>query len=98
MYGQFLEINYFLTQYYDGKGKKYPHFRYTTHITRTSRLWQAIWGADFLVQVTVEKWPQDHYFSPKVLLVGTPSIHISMSSLWTYNNEYYFFMIDIILY
>ena len=27
----------------------------------------------FLVQVTVEKWSQDHYFSQKVLLVGTPN-------------------------
>ena len=68
--------NLFLTQYYKGKGKKYLHFRYTTHITRTSRVWQAIWGSDFLVQVTVKKWPQNHYFSQKVLLVGTPNIYI----------------------
>ena len=27
----------------------------------------------FLVQVTVKKWPQDNYFSQKVLLVGTPN-------------------------
>ena len=26
--------------------KKDLHFRYTTHITRTSQVWQAIWGAD----------------------------------------------------
>ena len=32
------------------------------------------WVQIFLVQVTVEKWPQDHYFSQKVLLVGTPNI------------------------
>ena len=44
--GHFLEINYFLTQYYNGKEKKDLHFRYTTHITRTSRVWQDIWGAD----------------------------------------------------
>ena len=44
--GQFLEINYFLTQYYNGKGKKDLHFRYKTHITRTSRVCQAIRGAD----------------------------------------------------
>ena len=44
--GQFLEINYFLTQYCNRKGKKYLHFRNTTHITGTSRVWQVIWGAD----------------------------------------------------
>ena len=44
--GQFLEINDFLTQYNNGKGKKDLHFRYNTHIKRTSKLWQAIWGAD----------------------------------------------------
>ena len=39
----------FLTQYYNGKGKKYLHFRYTTHIKRTSRVWQDIWGADLFI-------------------------------------------------
>ena len=37
--------NLFLTQYYNGKERKDLHFRYTTYITRTSRVWQAIWGA-----------------------------------------------------
>ena len=36
----------FLTQCYNRKGKKDLDFSYTTHITRTSRVWQAIWGAD----------------------------------------------------
>ena len=31
----------------------------------------------FLVQVTVKNWPQDHYFSQKVLLVGAPIIIIT---------------------
>ena len=88
----------FLTQYYNRKGKKDMELSYTTHIKRTSQVWKDIWVPDIFNNNKVGKWLQDHYFSPKVLLVGTPSIHISMSSLWTYNNEYYFFMIDIILY
>ena len=36
----------FLTQYYNRKGKKDLHFRYTKHITRTSRVWQSTRGAD----------------------------------------------------
>ena len=42
------------------------NFSYTTHITRTSRVCQAIWGPDLSVQKS-RKWPQDHYFSQKVL-------------------------------
>ena len=49
------------------EGGKDLHFRYTTHITRTSRVWKSIWGAYLLVHVIFEKWPQDHYFSQKVL-------------------------------
>ena len=64
---QFLEINYFLTQYYNRKGRKDLFLSYTTHITRKSRLWQAIWGPDLFSTKKVEKWPQDHYFSQKVL-------------------------------
>ena len=52
--GQFLEINYFLTQYYNRKGGKDLDFRYTTHITITSRVWQAIWGADLVGTKKVE--------------------------------------------
>ena len=48
-------------------------FSYTAHMTKTSLVWQSIWGTDILVQKKVEKWPQDHYFSQKVLLVGTPT-------------------------
>ena len=66
--------NLFLTQSYNGKGEKDLHFRYTTHITRTSRVWQAIWGADIFSTSYSQKWPQDHYFSQKVLLVGTPTV------------------------
>ena len=53
-------------------GKKNMDFSYTTHIKRTSRVWQAIWGPYILVQKS-QKWPQDYYFSQKVLLVGTPT-------------------------
>ena len=66
--GQFLEINYFSTQYYNGKGKKKGlHLRYTNHIKITSRVWQVIWGPDIFSTKKSRKWPQDHYFSQKVL-------------------------------
>ena len=52
--------NLFLTRYYNGKEVKDLHFCYTTHITIISQPRQAIWVADLLVQVTVEKWRQDH--------------------------------------
>ena len=38
--------NYFWPKFTTGRKKKDPHFRYTTHITRTSRVWQAILGTD----------------------------------------------------
>ena len=72
--------NLFLTQYYNGKGKKDLHFRYTTHIIRTSRVCQDIWGAVLFSTSYSQKWPQDHYFSQKVLLVGTP-INLTLQGL-----------------
>ena len=45
----------------------------------------------FLVQVTVDKWPQDHYFSQKVLLVGTPTLkHIVRHIVWLF--WYYYWL------
>ena len=64
--------NLFLTQYYNSKGKKIctsdiPHKLQEPHeCIKLSRV------QILLVQVTVKKWPQDHHFSQKVLLVGTP--------------------------
>ena len=63
----------FLTQYYNRKGKKDMELSYTTHIKRTSQVWKDIWVPDIFNNNKVGKWLQDHYFSPKVLLVGTPS-------------------------
>ena len=37
---------WFFDQYYNGKQKKDLHPRYTTQVTRNSRLRQAIWDAD----------------------------------------------------
>ena len=61
------------------EGKKYLHFSYTTHITRTSRVWQDIWGPDLFSTKKVKTWPQDHYFSQKVLLVGNPTTTICLA-------------------
>ena len=44
----------FLTQYYNRKEGKDLHFRYTNHITITSRVWQAIWGVDLFTTKKVE--------------------------------------------
>ena len=45
------------------------------HISKEPHEWGKLSGVQiFLVQVTVKKWPQDHYFSQKVLFVGTPSL------------------------
>ena len=65
--------NLFLTQYYNGKRKRIytspiPHISQEPH--DCGKLYEV---QIFLVQVTVEKCPQDHYFSQKVLLVGTPN-------------------------
>ena len=66
--GQLLEINYFLTQYYNGKENKYLDFRYTTHITRTSRVWQAIWGADIFVQKKSKMASGSLFFTKSAIL------------------------------
>ena len=60
--------------------KKNLDFSYTTHITRTSRVWQAIWGTDLLVKKS-RKWPQDHYFSQKVLF------YPFLTKYWYYNGK-----------
>ena len=78
--GQFLEINYFLTQYYNEKGVEDLQFHYTTHITRTSRVWQAIWVQIFLVQKN-QKWPQVRYLSQKVLF------YPFLTQYWYYNGK-----------
>ena len=57
----------FLTQYYNGKERKYFDFSYITNITRTSLVCQAIRGPDLFGTKKGRKWPQDHYFSQKVL-------------------------------
>ena len=64
--------NLFLTQYYNGKGGKDLHFRYTTHITRTSQVWQDIWVADIFSTSYSQKMASGSLFSQKVLLLGTP--------------------------
>ena len=65
--------NLFLTQYYNGKGKKICTST-IPHISQEPHECGKLSGVQiFSVQVTVEKWPQDHYFSQKVLLVGTPN-------------------------
>ena len=64
--------NLFLTQYYNRKGKKIC-ISAIPQISQESHDCGKLSGVKiFLVQVTVEKWPQDHDFSQKVLLVGTP--------------------------
>ena len=62
----------FLTQYYNKKGKRYLHFRYTTYITRTSRVWQAIWGADLSSTSYSRKMASGSLFSQKSVLGGDP--------------------------
>ena len=48
--------------------------QYYKHISQEPHKCGKLSGVQiFLVQVTVEKWPQDHYFLQKVLLVGTPN-------------------------
>ena len=64
--------NLFLTQYYNGKGKKYLHFRYTTHITRISRVWQDIWGADIFSKSYSQKMASGSLFFTKGALGGDP--------------------------
>ena len=64
--------NLFLTQYYNGKGGKDLHFRYTTHITRTSRVWQAIWGADIFSTSYSQKMASGSLFFTKTTLGGDP--------------------------
>ena len=45
-----------------------------THISQEPHKCGKLSGVQiFLVQVTAKKWPQDHYFSQKVLLMGTPT-------------------------
>ena len=62
----------FLTQYYNGKGGEYLHFRYTTHITRTSRVWQDIWDADILSRSYSRKMASGSLFFTKSALGGDP--------------------------
>ena len=54
------------------EGKKYLHFRYTTHITRTSRVWQAIWGADNFSTSYSRKMASGSLFFTKSALGGDP--------------------------
>ena len=64
--------NLFLTQYYNGKGKKDLHFRYTTHITRTSRVWEAIWSAYIFSTCYSRKMASGSLFFTKSALGGDP--------------------------
>ena len=66
--------NLFLTQYYNRKEEKICTSA-IPHISKEPHECGKLSGVQiFLLQVTVEKWPQDHYFSQKVLLVGTPNV------------------------
>ena len=64
--------NLFLTQYYNGKGKKDLLFRYTTPITRTSQVWKAIWGADIFSTSHSRKMASGSLFFTKNALGGDP--------------------------
>ena len=64
--------NLFLTKYYNGKGKKDLHFRYTKHITRTSRVRQAIWGAGIFSTSYNRKMASGSLFFTKSALGGDP--------------------------
>ena len=64
--------NLFLTQYYNGKGGKDLQFRYTTHITRTSRVWKAIWGADLFSTSYSQKMASGYFFKAKSALGVDP--------------------------
>ena len=64
--------NLFLTQYYNGREEKYMHFRYTTHITRTPLVWQAIWGADLFSTSYSQKMASGSLFFIKSALGGDP--------------------------
>ena len=64
--------NLFLTQYYNGKGKKDLHFRYTPHIKRTSRVWQSIWGVDLFSTRYSRKMALGSIFFTKSALGGDP--------------------------
>ena len=45
----------------------------TPHISKETHKCGKLYGVQiFLLQVTVEKWPQDSYFLQEVLLVETP--------------------------
>ena len=63
----------FLTQYYNGKEKKDLDTRYTTHITRTSRVWQAIGCADLFSTSYSRKMASGSLFFRKSGAAVTPS-------------------------
>ena len=64
--------NLFLTQYYNGKENRDLHFRYTTHIKRTSRVWQDIWVADLFSTGYSRKMVSGSLFFTKSALGGDP--------------------------
>ena len=76
--------NLFLTQYYNGKGEKICTYA-IPYISQEPHKCGKLSGVQiFVVQVTIEKWPQDHYFSQKVLLVGTHTRNVlSMLNILT---------------
>ena len=77
-----------MTQYYNGKGKNICNYA-IPDISQEPHECGKLSGVQiFLVKVTVEKWPQDHYFSQKVLLVGTPIILFTY--YWVFHVWIYF--------
>ena len=58
-------------------------------------MWKSIWGPDLFGTKKVEKWPQDHYFSQKVLLVGTPSYIYTERELCNGSAGTFFQMINV---
>ena len=59
--GQFLEINYFLTQYYNRKGEKICNYAIPPISQEPHECGKLSGVQIFLVQKS-RKWPQDHYF------------------------------------
>ena len=62
---------YFWPNIRTGREKKL-HFRYTVHITRTSRVWQAIWGADIFSTSYSRKMASGSLFFTKSALGWNP--------------------------